>query len=69
MSEQAIIEYANGFIADVTATLKRKGMTQRDLAKQLNIKPQQLNQALHFDMRPRSIELRQTVRQLLDMED
>lgn len=69
MSEQAIIEYANGFIADVTSTLKRKGMTQRDLAKQLNIKPQQLNQALHFDMRPRSIELRQTVRQLLDMED
>ncbi|WP_232365388.1 hypothetical protein [Lentilactobacillus fungorum] len=43
-------------------------MTQVEPAESLNVKPQVLNRAIHEDMSPRSIQIRQEVHKVLEIK-
>ncbi|AYM04127.1 transcriptional regulator [Lactobacillus sp. ZJLC28-8] len=49
--------------------LLEKDMTQVELASLINEKPVQLNRAIHADMSPKSVEIRQKVYRVLDIKE
>ena len=53
---------------EIKTALMKKGWTQADLAKRLNISRQQLNQAVKGSNSKRAKEIRETVYELLGME-
>ncbi len=53
---------------EIKTALIKKGWTQADLAKRLNISRQQLNQAVKGSNSKRAKEIRETIYELLGME-
>ena len=49
----------------IKGQLIQKGLTQKELAKQLEVKPSTLNAAIHGNTDPRSVELRSTIYKML----
>lgn len=67
MTEQNLVEGAKAITNRIKMRLLEKDMTQVELARLINEKPVQLNRAIHADMSPKSVEIRQKVYRVLDI--
>ncbi|WP_334427288.1 MULTISPECIES: transcriptional regulator [unclassified Levilactobacillus] len=69
MTEQNLVEGAKAITNRIKMRLLEKDMTQVELASLINEKPVQLNRAIHADMSPKSVEIRQKVYRVLDIKE
>ncbi|MFC6290633.1 transcriptional regulator [Levilactobacillus angrenensis] len=69
MTEQSLVDGAKAITNRIKMRLLEKDMTQVELASLINEKPVQLNRAIHADMSPKSVEIRQKVYRVLDIQD
>lgn len=69
MTEQKLVEGAKTITNRIKIRLLEKDMTQVELASLINEKPVQLNRAIHADMSPKSVEIRQKVYRVLDIKE
>lgn len=69
MTEQNLVDGAKAITNRIKMRLLEKDMTQVELASLINEKPVQLNRAIHADMSPKSVEIRQKVYRVLDIQN
>lgn len=69
MTEQNLVDGAKAITNRIKMRLLEKDMTQVELASLINEKPVQLNRAIHADMSPKSVEIRQKVYRVLDIRN
>lgn len=69
MTEQNLVDGAKAMAKRIKIRLLEKGMTQVELGRLINEKPQQLSRAIHGDMQPKSKEIREKVYQVLDIKE
>ncbi|KRL95541.1 transcriptional regulator [Levilactobacillus hammesii] len=69
MTEQNLVEGAKAITNRIKMRLLEKDMTQVELASLINEKPVQLNRAIHADMSPKSVKIRQKVYRVLDINN
>lgn len=69
MTEQNLVDGAKAITNRIKMRLLEKDMTQVELASLINEKPVQLNRAIHADMSPKSVEIRQKVYRVLDINN
>ena len=69
MTEQNLVDGAKAITNRIKMRLLEKDMTQVELASLINEKPVQLNRAIHADMSPKSVEIRQKVYRVLDIKN
>lgn len=69
MTEQNLVDGAKAITNRIKMRLLEKDMTQVELASLINEKPVQLNRAIHADVSPKSVEIRQKVYRVLDIKD
>lgn len=65
MTEEMILNSVRENEKKIKRALLDRDMTQVELSKLLGVNPQVLNRAIHGDMSPRSIEIRQQVKKVL----
>ncbi|GAX04590.1 hypothetical protein IWT140_02232 [Secundilactobacillus pentosiphilus] len=65
MTEEMILNSVRENEKKIKRALLDRDMTQVELSKLLSVNPQVLNRAIHGDMSPRSIEIRQQVKKVL----
>ncbi|WP_288532030.1 transcriptional regulator [uncultured Secundilactobacillus sp.] len=65
MTEEILANGAHEIKRKIKGALLDRDMTQVELAGMLKVNPQVLNRAIHGDMSPRSIEIREQVYKLL----
>lgn len=69
MTEENLAEGARAITSNIKINLLKKGMTQVELADLINENRVQLNRAIHADMSPKSIEIRQKVYRVLGINE
>lgn len=67
MTEEILDKSAKEITRKIKISLFEKDMKQVDLAKLINENPTQLNRAIHGDMTPKSISIRQSIYKILDI--
>ncbi len=68
MTEKQVIETARNFDADVTDILRRRGMRKKDLANELGISQNDINEAtVKFAVTKSAINTRKMIRNFLGM--
>ncbi len=67
MTEDLVIKGATEIKKRIKNALVDRDLTQVELAKMLNVNPQVLNRAIHGDMSPRSIEIRNHIYRVLGL--
>lgn len=66
MTEEMVVQGLREIEANIKAALTKRGMTQRELADELNINPVILNRAIKGSSTPQSVQIRQQLKKLLD---
>lgn len=69
MTEQNLAEGVQAIYKQIKIRLFEKNMTQIELANLIGEGPQQLSRAIHGDMQPKSVEIRQKVYRVLDIKN
>lgn len=66
-AEDELKKAADNVELNIKMKLLKRGMTQVELSRLLNINRQQVNRAIKGDKSPRSIEIREKIYRVLDM--
>lgn len=66
-AEDELKKAAANIELNIKMELLKRGMTQAELSRLLNINRQQVNRAIKGDKSPRSIEIREKIYRVLDM--
>lgn len=69
MIEEKLIIGAKAITSKIKISLLERGMSQVELAALIGEGVQQLNRAIHADMSPKSVEIRQKIYKVLDIKD
>ena len=69
MTEEKLITGAKAITRKIKIGLLERGMSQVELANLIGEGVQQLNRAIHADMSPKSVEIRQKIYKVLDIKD
>lgn len=69
MSEETLVKGALEIKKRIKLALIERDMTQVELAQLINEGQQQLNRAISGDMTPRSLEIRQKIYKVLNIND
>jgi len=69
MTEEKLISGAKAITSKIKIGLFERNMSQVELAELIGEGPQQLNRAIHADMSPKSVEIRQKIYKVLDIND
>lgn len=69
MSEETLVKGALEIKKRIKSALIERDMTQVELAQLINEGQQQLNRAISGDMTPRSLEIRQKIYKVLNIND
>lgn len=68
MAEQKLIDAAYEVKESIMKKLKSRGMTQKDLARKMNMDRIYVSRAINGDVSPRSIKIRKQIYKVLGME-
>lgn len=69
MTEEKLISGAKAITSKIKIGLLERNMSQVELAEMIGEGPTQLNRAIHADMSPKSVEIRQKIYRVLNIED
>lgn len=69
MTEEKLISGAKAITSKIKIGLYERGMSQVELSELIGEGPQQVNRAIHADMSPKSVEIRQKIYKVLDIKD
>ena len=69
MMEEKLITGAKTITGKIKISLLERSMSQVELASLIGEGVQQLNRAIHADMSPKSIEIRQKIYKVLNIKD
>ena len=68
MTEEKLNQATSEISKQIKIALIKKGITQVDLARVINVSPPQLNRAIKGDPTPKSKRIRQKIYHFLEME-
>lgn len=69
MTEEKLIIGAKAITSKIKIGLLERNMSQVELASLIGEGVQQLNRAIHADMSPKSVKIRQKIYKVLDIKD
>ncbi|MBT1137671.1 helix-turn-helix domain-containing protein [Lactiplantibacillus argentoratensis] len=69
MTEEKLINGAKAITTKIKIRLLERDMSQVELAKLIGEGPTQVNRAIHADMSPKSIDIRQKIYRVLNIEN
>ncbi|WP_334427180.1 MULTISPECIES: transcriptional regulator [unclassified Levilactobacillus] len=69
MTEQNLMEGAKQITSKIKISLLERNMSQVELSRLINENAAQVNRAIHADMSPKSVNIRQKIYRVLDIKE
>ena len=69
MSEQQVVNYFTNLSNAIKKELLDRNMSQRELARSLNLNPQQMNRAIKGGMTPKDKLIRDEIKKILGIKE
>lgn len=69
MSEQQVVNYFTNLSNAIKKELLDRNMSQRELARSLNLNPQQMNRAIKGGMTPKDKLIRAEIKKILGIKE
>ncbi|WP_300558455.1 helix-turn-helix transcriptional regulator [Companilactobacillus sp.] len=69
MSEQQVVNYFTNLSNEIKKELLDRNMSQRELARSLNLNPQQMNRAIKGGMTPKDKLIRVEIKKILGIKE
>ena len=69
MSEQQVVNYFTNLSNAIKKELLDRNMSQRELARSLNLNPQQMNRAIKGGMTPKDKLIRTEIKKILGIKE
>lgn len=69
MTEQNLMEGAKQITSKIKIGLLERSMSQVELSRLIDESPVQVNRAIHADMSPKSLAIRQKIYRVLDIKE
>ena len=69
MSEQQVVNYFTNLSNAIKKELLDRNMSQRELARSLNLNPQQMNRAIKGGMTPKDKSIRAEIKKILGIKE
>lgn len=69
MTEQNLMEGAKQITSKIKIGLLERGMSQVELSRLIDESPVQVSRAIHADMSPKSLTIRQKIYRVLDIKE